>query len=122
MARLDDVVTIQTPEGVELELTLAGLGSRFGAALIDAVLLGALVPLVADRSPRAWFAFGGIGAVLMNVARAAARMPLGLSADLTWRSLAVSVLLTAFWCGLVGWLLTLDLPQRLRARRARKLR
>lgn len=87
-----------------------------------AVLLGALVPLVADRSPRAWFAFGGIGALLMNVARAAVRMPLGLSSDLTWQTLAVSVLLTALWCGLVGWVLTLDLPQRLRARRARKLR
>ncbi len=39
VARIDDVVTIQTPEGVELDLTLAGLGSRFGAAFIDAVLL-----------------------------------------------------------------------------------
>ena len=43
MARLDDVVTIQTPEGVELDLTLAGLGSRFGAALVDALVLGALL-------------------------------------------------------------------------------
>jgi uncharacterized RDD family membrane protein YckC len=43
VARLDDVVTIQTPEGVELDLTLAGLGSRFGAALVDAILLAALL-------------------------------------------------------------------------------
>ena len=42
----EDRFTIATPEGVELDLTLAGLGSRFAAALIDALLriliLGAL--------------------------------------------------------------------------------
>ena len=36
--RLDDRFTIETPEGVELELTLAGLGSRLGAALLDIVI------------------------------------------------------------------------------------
>ena len=87
-----------------------------------AVLIGVLVPLVADRSPRAWFAFGGIGALQMNVVRAAVRVPLGLSTDLAWQTLMISVLLTALWCGLVGFVLSLDLPQRLRAHRARKLR
>lgn len=33
----EDRFTIDTPEGVPLELTLAGLGSRFAAALIDYV-------------------------------------------------------------------------------------
>ena len=33
--RLEDTVTIATPEGVELELTLAGAGSRFVSALVD---------------------------------------------------------------------------------------
>ena len=33
--RLEDTVTIATPEGVELELTLAGAGSRFVSALAD---------------------------------------------------------------------------------------
>ena len=33
----EDRLTIDTPEGVPLELTLAGLGSRFAAALIDYV-------------------------------------------------------------------------------------
>jgi uncharacterized RDD family membrane protein YckC len=33
--RYDDTVTIATPEGVELELTLAGAGSRFVSALVD---------------------------------------------------------------------------------------
>jgi uncharacterized RDD family membrane protein YckC len=31
----EDRLTIATPEGVDLELTLAGVGSRFAAALID---------------------------------------------------------------------------------------
>ena len=33
--RYDDTVTIATPEGVDLELTLAGAGSRFVSALVD---------------------------------------------------------------------------------------
>jgi uncharacterized RDD family membrane protein YckC len=35
---LDERIAIETPEGVGLELTLAGLGSRFIAVLIDTVL------------------------------------------------------------------------------------
>jgi uncharacterized RDD family membrane protein YckC len=42
----EDRLTIDTPEGVSLELTLAGVGSRFASALLDyliqAVLLAAL--------------------------------------------------------------------------------
>jgi uncharacterized RDD family membrane protein YckC len=34
----EDRLTIETPEGVPLELTLAGLGSRFSAALVDYVI------------------------------------------------------------------------------------
>ena len=36
--QLDDRVTIATPEGVALELVLAGLGSRFLARLLDTVI------------------------------------------------------------------------------------
>jgi uncharacterized RDD family membrane protein YckC len=43
----EDRLTIDTPEGVPLELTLAGVGSRFAAALVDylieALILVALV-------------------------------------------------------------------------------
>ena len=46
----EDRLTIDTPEGVALELTLAGVGSRFAAALIDYVfqflILAALVILL----------------------------------------------------------------------------
>jgi uncharacterized RDD family membrane protein YckC len=38
----EDVLTITTPEGVELQLTLAGVGSRFSAALVDVLLQGLL--------------------------------------------------------------------------------
>jgi uncharacterized RDD family membrane protein YckC len=48
----DDRVTIATPEGVELELVLAGLGSRFMAALLDVVIqLGAIFALAIVFAP-----------------------------------------------------------------------
>lgn len=40
---IDDRLSIATPEGVDLELALAGLGSRFVAALLDAVVQTALI-------------------------------------------------------------------------------
>jgi len=38
----EDRISIATPEGVDLDLTLAGLGSRFVAALIDALIQGSI--------------------------------------------------------------------------------
>ena len=43
---LDDRKTIQTPEGLDLDLTLAGLGSRMIAAVVDTVLIGLLIFLL----------------------------------------------------------------------------
>jgi uncharacterized RDD family membrane protein YckC len=44
--QLDDRVTLATPEGVALELILAGLGSRFLARLLDTVIqFGAILAL-----------------------------------------------------------------------------
>ncbi len=44
--QLDDRVTLATPEGVALELILAGLGSRFLARLLDSVIqFGVIVAL-----------------------------------------------------------------------------
>ena len=40
---LDDRVTIATPEGVSLELVLAGVGSRFLARLLDTVIQVAII-------------------------------------------------------------------------------
>jgi len=39
--RYEDVISTDTPEGVALNLTLAGVGSRFVAAFIDATIQGA---------------------------------------------------------------------------------
>ena len=44
--RYEDRITIPTPEGVELELTLAGLGSRAIAGGIDLALKAALVGVI----------------------------------------------------------------------------
>jgi uncharacterized RDD family membrane protein YckC len=43
----DDRLTIPTPEGVQLDLTLAGPGSRFAAGLVDWVIQGVLIGLSA---------------------------------------------------------------------------
>jgi len=42
----DDRVTIPTPEGVDLDIVLAGLGSRFAATLLDLTIqIGAIIAL-----------------------------------------------------------------------------
>jgi uncharacterized RDD family membrane protein YckC len=43
---LEDRISIETPEGVGLDLTLAGLGSRFVAALLDLVIKGLVIVAV----------------------------------------------------------------------------
>jgi len=61
----EDRVSIETPEGVTLELTLAGLGSRFAAALVDQaiqwVLIIALLLGAAALDP------GGAGALVVII-------------------------------------------------------
>jgi hypothetical protein len=88
----------------------------------SAVAISLVVPLVADRSPRAWVVFGALAAACFILVRHLTLLPLGLAADLTWAYLLSSVVLTSLWCGLVGWLIALDLPSRWRSHRARKLR
>ncbi|MCZ7528265.1 MAG: RDD family protein [Acidimicrobiia bacterium] len=47
MDTLDDRMTISTPEGVDFEVTLAGVGSRFMASLLDGLILyGAIFALL----------------------------------------------------------------------------
>lgn len=43
----DDRISINTPEGLEIELNLAGLGSRIAASLFDALVLGVVLILAA---------------------------------------------------------------------------
>jgi hypothetical protein len=81
-----------------------------------------LASVVADRSPRAWAAFGAVGAVVVILVQRLAVMPLGLVSFLTFGQLAWSALLTGLWCGFVGTVLALDLGKHWRAYQVRKLR
>jgi uncharacterized RDD family membrane protein YckC len=65
---IDDRITIATPEGVDLELTLAGVGSRFVSALVDFMLQIVLLVGVSGVGA-AVGAFGnGYGAVVVLIA------------------------------------------------------
>jgi len=81
-----------------------------------------LASVVADRSPRAWAAFGAVGTVIVVLVQRLAVMPLGLASSLTFSQLAWSAILTGLWCGFVGTILALDLGKHLRAYQVRKLR
>ena len=58
MVDFEDRVTIATPEGVDLELTLAGVGSRFASALIDYLIQGLILVALALAFD---YGFGGSG-------------------------------------------------------------
>lgn len=72
----DDRISIRTPEGLEIELNLAGLGSRISASVVDALILGVLLILatfgmfgVADRlgSPLLALGLGWLVAMLLVI-------------------------------------------------------
>jgi uncharacterized RDD family membrane protein YckC len=69
----EDRISVATPEGVTLEVTLAGVGSRFVAGLIDQVLrwsvLLALVTLLAilEEGIGEGFSAGGVVAIIIAV-------------------------------------------------------
>jgi uncharacterized RDD family membrane protein YckC len=44
--QLDDQLKIRTPEGVELTLTLAGLGSRIAASLLDGLIQAVVIVII----------------------------------------------------------------------------
>lgn len=62
---LEDRLTLRTPEGVELEVVLAGLGSRMLAGALDLVLKGLLIGLLAIVLV---VPFGEVGLALFLVA------------------------------------------------------
>jgi hypothetical protein len=81
-----------------------------------------LANFVADRSAKAWFAFGVVGAIVVLLVHRLMLAILGIHEPWLWFDLAVAVAVTALWCGAVGWVLSRNLPARWRAYRARKLR
>ena len=111
------------PLGLAWDLLLEPVVGPGGIAWSSAALaLSGLAGVVADRSPKAWFAFGAAGTAVMLLTRAATLVPLGLGEPIQWSPLLINLLTTAALCGLVGWLRTQDLPTRWRSYRARKLR
>lgn len=88
------------------------------AALVSLQLAG----IVADRSPKAWLALAAVAAAVVILVHRIVLLPLGVSRPVGWADLAIGMAAAAVWCGLIGWLLALDLPARWRAWRARKLR
>ena len=94
-------------------------GIAWSAACLS---LYGLASVVADRSPRAWAAFGAVGAVVVILVQRLAVMPLGLETFLTFSQLVWSALLTGLWYGFVGTVLALDLGKHWRAYQVRKLR
>jgi uncharacterized RDD family membrane protein YckC len=64
MEDYQDRLRISTPEGVSVDLVLAGLGSRFTAALIDLALKGAVVIVAVIAAS----ALGDAGLVVVSVA------------------------------------------------------
>lgn len=87
-----------------------------------ALLLLWLATIVADRSPKAWLAFGVVATAVVILVHRVTLLPLGVIRPVRWIDLTLAVAVTALWCGLVGWLMALNLPERWRARRARTLR
>jgi hypothetical protein len=87
-----------------------------------ALALSALAGIVADRSPKAWFAFGAASTSTVPGVQSLALLPLGLTSPVDWRLLLLTTLATAVWCGVVGWMRALDVPARWRSYRARTLR
>lgn len=61
----EDTRTIATPEGVELQLHLAGVGSRFAAGMIDFAIKAALVTAIALALG---ISIGGIPALIAGAA------------------------------------------------------
>lgn len=75
---IEDRVTVSTPEGVDLELVVAGLGSRFMSSLIDTALQAAVIIALLVA---AGVAGGSVGPALAAVAALAVAVGLPTAFD-----------------------------------------
>ena len=73
-----------------------------------ALVINRLAGIVADRSARAWFAFGAVGTATVTLVHRLALLPLGITEPWRWIDLVLSLGLTALWCGTVGWIRALE--------------
>jgi hypothetical protein len=100
-------------------LVIGPSGIAWSAA---ALFIGGLTGVVADRSPRMWAAFGALGAMSVVIFQFIALLPLGLAPPISFVSVLKVGLLTGLWCGLVGWIISLNLATRWLRYRVRTLR
>jgi hypothetical protein len=87
-----------------------------------ALALSALAVVVADRSFRAWAAFGAVAAVVVVLVHSLVLMPLGFPPSLTAVRIFRTALFSGLWCGTVAAIVAIDFPKHWRAYRLRKLR
>ncbi len=87
-----------------------------------ALLSWSYAGFVTDRSPRSWFVLGAAGSLTVVWLRGISLIPLGIDAFASWPWLVASIALTALWCGVVGWVISMDIPRRWRVYRSRTLR
>lgn len=109
--------------GLGWDLVLEPVVGPGGIAWSAAALaLNGLAGVVADRSPKAWAGFGATAAALVTLVHHLAVLPLGLGSSLSAAQVLRTAVFTGAWCGLVGLVSALGLPQRWRTLRARRLR
>ncbi|HZB74666.1 MAG TPA: RDD family protein, partial [Solirubrobacteraceae bacterium] len=87
---------IATPEGVELELVLAGLASRFMAELLDGLILGVLIAALVAAAA---LAGGGAGVLILVIALGGILL-LAIAYHVAFEVLAGGRTPGKRWCGL----------------------
>ncbi len=87
-----------------------------------ALALFALAGVVADRSPTAWAGFGALVAPAVALVHYLTLLPLGIEPSMTPLHLLRTAIFSGLWCGIIGFVLAIDLPKHLRTIRVRKLR
>lgn len=109
--------------GLGLDVLLSPVVGPGGIAWSAAALAcRGLASVIADRSPRAWFVTGALGALVVLLMSRLALLPLGEGQPMLWSELLVGPLLTGTWCCVVGWARELGLVERWRRYRSRRLR
>jgi len=99
---------------------VVGPGGIYWSA--SALIVAWTIRFIADRSPWAWAGMGALVAVLVAVLRHLILLTLGVSDGLWWYGVGRSALLTGALCGVVAWILVIDLPSRWLDYRRRRLR
>jgi hypothetical protein len=116
------LATVLLGVGWDVALDQPVIGPGGIAWSVAALAVTGLTSVVADRSPKAWLACGAIAAVVATLSLQIARLPLGLAALPTTGSLVWTAILSAAWCGVVGWLSQIDFAVHWHRHRSRRLR